>query len=49
MYTNMFVPDDIHCVYNNYRNWMNLRDASSGKILWEGNNDLSVAGVTHEG
>ena len=28
---------------------MNLRDASSGKVLWEGNNDFSVSDVTHEG
>ena len=24
-------------------NWMNLRDADTGKILWQGNEDLSVA------
>lgn len=28
-------------------NWMNLRDASSGKILWENSQDLSVSGVEH--
>ncbi|CAD6232624.1 GSCOCG00006981001-RA-CDS [Cotesia congregata] len=29
-------------------NWMNLRDADSGKILWQGNEDLSVPEVEHE-
>ncbi|KYN02554.1 Retinal rod rhodopsin-sensitive cGMP 3',5'-cyclic phosphodiesterase subunit delta [Cyphomyrmex costatus] len=29
-------------------NWMNLRDADSGKILWQGNEDLSVPDVEHE-
>lgn len=29
-------------------NWMNLRDASTGKVLWENTEDLSVAGVVHE-
>ncbi|XP_043280681.1 retinal rod rhodopsin-sensitive cGMP 3',5'-cyclic phosphodiesterase subunit delta isoform X2 [Venturia canescens] len=27
---------------------MNLRDADSGKILWQGNEDLSVPEVEHE-
>lgn len=27
---------------NSIRNWMNLRDADSGKILWQGNEDLWV-------
>ncbi|XP_015680875.1 retinal rod rhodopsin-sensitive cGMP 3',5'-cyclic phosphodiesterase subunit delta [Protobothrops mucrosquamatus] len=31
------------------RNWMNLRDAETGKILWQGTEDLSVPGVEHEG
>ncbi|XP_070929652.1 retinal rod rhodopsin-sensitive cGMP 3',5'-cyclic phosphodiesterase subunit delta isoform X3 [Macaca nemestrina] len=30
------------------RNWMNLRDAETGKILWQGTEDLSVPGVEHE-
>uniref|UniRef100_M0QWR1 Phosphodiesterase 6D, cGMP-specific, rod, delta n=1 Tax=Mus musculus TaxID=10090 RepID=M0QWR1_MOUSE len=30
-------------------NWMNLRDAETGKILWQGTEDLSVPGVEHEG
>uniref|UniRef100_H2YB94 Phosphodiesterase delta-like protein n=1 Tax=Ciona savignyi TaxID=51511 RepID=H2YB94_CIOSA len=29
-------------------NWMNLRDASSGKVLWQGDNDLSKPGREHE-
>ncbi|XP_070523817.1 retinal rod rhodopsin-sensitive cGMP 3',5'-cyclic phosphodiesterase subunit delta [Cardiocondyla obscurior] len=29
-------------------NWMNLRDADNGKILWQGNEDLSVPDVEHE-
>ncbi|EGI58476.1 PREDICTED: retinal rod rhodopsin-sensitive cGMP 3',5'-cyclic phosphodiesterase subunit delta [Acromyrmex echinatior] len=29
-------------------NWMNLRDADSGKILWQGNEDLSVPDIEHE-
>ena len=32
------------CLLNcdSIRNWMNLRDADSGKILWQGNEDLWV-------
>ncbi|XP_067947897.1 retinal rod rhodopsin-sensitive cGMP 3',5'-cyclic phosphodiesterase subunit delta-like [Watersipora subatra] len=29
-------------------NWMNLRDADSGKILWQGNEDLSSPDKEHE-
>ncbi|KAL6064049.1 hypothetical protein STEG23_028569 [Scotinomys teguina] len=29
-------------------NWMNLRDAETGKILWQGTEDLCVPGVEHE-
>merc|ERR1712013_684784 len=29
-------------------NWMNLRDADTGKILWQGNEDLSVPEAEHE-
>lgn len=28
-------------------NWMNLRDASNGKVLWQSNDDLSQSGVEH--
>ncbi|XP_061197628.1 retinal rod rhodopsin-sensitive cGMP 3',5'-cyclic phosphodiesterase subunit delta-like [Saccostrea cucullata] len=29
-------------------NWMNLRDADSGKILWQSSEDLSAPGLDHE-
>lgn len=29
-------------------NWMNLRDADNGKILWQSSDDLSLPGVEHE-
>ena len=29
-------------------NWMNLRDADTGKILWQGNEDLSLPDNEHE-
>ncbi|XP_047139176.1 retinal rod rhodopsin-sensitive cGMP 3',5'-cyclic phosphodiesterase subunit delta isoform X1 [Hydra vulgaris] len=29
-------------------NWMNLRDAESGKIMWQGTEDLSEEGCEHE-
>eukprot|EP00093_Oithona_nana_P014912 14912.XXX_1208690_1209454_1 [CDS] Oithona nana genome sequencing. len=29
-------------------NWMNLRDADTGKILWQGNEDMSTPEVEHE-
>ncbi|XP_043215417.1 retinal rod rhodopsin-sensitive cGMP 3',5'-cyclic phosphodiesterase subunit delta-like [Amphibalanus amphitrite] len=29
-------------------NWMNLRDADDGKILWQGNEDLSLPDVEHK-
>ena len=29
-------------------NWMNLRDADTGNILWQGNQDLSASEVEHE-
>lgn len=28
---------------------MNLRDAETGKVLWQGTEDLSLPGVEHEG
>ncbi|CAH8661272.1 unnamed protein product [Schistosoma guineensis] len=30
------------------RNWMNLRDADSGKILWQSTDDFSVPDIEHE-
>ncbi|XP_072942234.1 retinal rod rhodopsin-sensitive cGMP 3',5'-cyclic phosphodiesterase subunit delta [Epargyreus clarus] len=29
-------------------NWMNLRDADSGKVLWQNNEDMSNPDVEHE-
>ncbi|VDP90072.1 unnamed protein product [Echinostoma caproni] len=29
-------------------NWMNLRDAESGKILWQSTDDFSVPGKEHQ-
>ncbi|XP_003385303.1 PREDICTED: retinal rod rhodopsin-sensitive cGMP 3',5'-cyclic phosphodiesterase subunit delta-like [Amphimedon queenslandica] len=29
-------------------NWMNLRDAENGKIMWQSYDNLSVPGVEHE-
>ena len=30
-------------------NWMNLRDAESGKVLWQGDEDMSKSEKEHEG
>jgi len=38
--------DEILCGFQ--LNWMNLRDAESGKILWQGSEDLSNPGKEHE-
>ncbi|ESO11031.1 hypothetical protein HELRODRAFT_185300 [Helobdella robusta] len=29
-------------------NWMNLRDADSGKVLWQSTDDLSIPDIEHE-
>ncbi|KAJ8320333.1 hypothetical protein KUTeg_001920 [Tegillarca granosa] len=29
-------------------NWMNLRDADNGKILWQSSDDLSIPELEHE-
>ncbi|KAL5252613.1 hypothetical protein ACHWQZ_G015406 [Mnemiopsis leidyi] len=29
-------------------NWMNLRDAESGKVLWQGDDDLTLSHKEHE-
>uniref|UniRef100_UPI00358E4EA4 retinal rod rhodopsin-sensitive cGMP 3',5'-cyclic phosphodiesterase subunit delta n=1 Tax=Myxine glutinosa TaxID=7769 RepID=UPI00358E4EA4 len=29
-------------------NWMNLRDGESGKVLWQGMDDLAAPGVEHQ-
>ncbi|XP_031781255.1 retinal rod rhodopsin-sensitive cGMP 3',5'-cyclic phosphodiesterase subunit delta isoform X5 [Nasonia vitripennis] len=34
------------CLY--FINWINLRDADTGKLLWQGNEDLSVPDIEHE-
>ncbi|QQP36519.1 Uncharacterized protein FKW44_021648, partial [Caligus rogercresseyi] len=42
-------PSRAEEILNGFRvNWMNLRDADSGKILWQGNADLSVPEIEHE-
>ncbi len=28
---------------------MNLRDAETGKIMWQSNEDMSTPGIEHEG
>uniref|UniRef100_A0A8C5F9Y4 Retinal rod rhodopsin-sensitive cGMP 3',5'-cyclic phosphodiesterase subunit delta n=1 Tax=Gadus morhua TaxID=8049 RepID=A0A8C5F9Y4_GADMO len=35
-------------ILHGLRNWMNLRDAETGKVLWQGTDDLSLPGVEHE-
>ncbi len=43
------MPSRSEDILNGFRvNWMNLRDADSGAILWQGNDDLSVPDVEHE-
>lgn len=39
-------PDDILQGFK--LNWMNLRDADSGKILWQSSDDLSLPNSEHE-
>jgi len=39
-------PDDILKGFK--LNWMNLRDADSGKVLWQASDDLSHPGSEHE-
>ncbi|XP_076824437.1 retinal rod rhodopsin-sensitive cGMP 3',5'-cyclic phosphodiesterase subunit delta-like [Clavelina lepadiformis] len=41
--------DPAYRILNGFKlNWMNLRDASTGKILWQGDEDLSTPGKEHE-
>ncbi|CAH1240221.1 retinal rod rhodopsin-sensitive cGMP 3',5'-cyclic phosphodiesterase subunit delta isoform X1 [Branchiostoma floridae] len=43
------MPSRAEDILNGFKlNWMNLRDADSGKILWQGSEDLSVPGTEHE-
>ena len=43
------MPSKSEDILSGFRmNWMNLRDADTGKILWQGNEDLSVPEGEHE-
>ena len=43
------MPSKAEDILKGFRvNWMNLRDADSGKILWQGNEDLSIPETEHE-
>nr|NP_001027639.1 cGMP phosphodiesterase delta subunit [Ciona intestinalis]XP_009860443.1 cGMP phosphodiesterase delta subunit isoform X1 [Ciona intestinalis]BAB85205.1 cGMP phosphodiesterase delta subunit [Ciona intestinalis] len=42
-------PEQVDKILDGFKlNWMNLRDASSGKVLWQGDSDLSKPGFEHE-
>merc|ERR1712226_1781403 len=46
---NSGIMSDLDIIRNGFKlNWMNLRDAESGKILWQGNDDLSLPDKEHE-
>ncbi|XP_026313799.1 retinal rod rhodopsin-sensitive cGMP 3',5'-cyclic phosphodiesterase subunit delta [Hyposmocoma kahamanoa] len=41
--------DRVATILNGFQvNWMNLRDADTGKILWQHNEDLSDPNMEHE-
>ncbi|XP_041973194.1 retinal rod rhodopsin-sensitive cGMP 3',5'-cyclic phosphodiesterase subunit delta [Aricia agestis] len=41
--------DRVETILNGFQlNWMNLRDADTGKILWQNNEDMSSPDVEHE-
>ncbi|XP_023327596.1 retinal rod rhodopsin-sensitive cGMP 3',5'-cyclic phosphodiesterase subunit delta [Eurytemora carolleeae] len=43
------MPSKAEDIMSGFRvNWMNLRDADTGKILWQGNEDLSDPENEHE-
>ncbi|XP_023225114.1 retinal rod rhodopsin-sensitive cGMP 3',5'-cyclic phosphodiesterase subunit delta isoform X1 [Centruroides sculpturatus] len=43
------MPSKAEDILNGFKlNWMNLRDADTGKILWQGSDDLSKPEVEHE-
>jgi len=43
------MPSKAEDILSGFRvNWMNLRDADTGKILWQGNTDLSAGDEVHE-
>ncbi len=47
--TSSSMPSRSEDILNGFSvNWMNLRDADTGKILWQGNDDLSVPELEHE-
>ncbi|GAU97849.1 hypothetical protein RvY_09078 [Ramazzottius varieornatus] len=38
-----------HEILNGFKvNWINLRDAESGKVLWQSEEDISTTGVEHK-
>lgn len=40
---------EVHEILRGFQiNWMNLKDVDSGKVLWEGHEDLSEPDVEHE-
>ncbi|XP_026466971.1 retinal rod rhodopsin-sensitive cGMP 3',5'-cyclic phosphodiesterase subunit delta-like [Ctenocephalides felis] len=40
---------EVHEIFRGFQiNWMNLKDVDSGKVLWEGHEDLSEPDVEHE-
>lgn len=43
------MPSKAEDILSGFRvNWMNLRDADTGKILWQGNTDLAAGDEVHE-
>lgn len=43
------LADRVENVYRGFQiNWMNLRDADTGKILWQQNEDMSRSDIEHE-
>ena len=43
------MPSRAEEVFNGFQvNWINLRDADTGKLLWQGNEDLSEPNIQHE-
>ncbi|XP_063374929.1 retinal rod rhodopsin-sensitive cGMP 3',5'-cyclic phosphodiesterase subunit delta [Cydia amplana] len=43
------VQDRVETIMKGFQvNWMNLRDADSGKIMWQYNEDMSNPNVEHE-
>jgi len=43
------MPSHAEDILDGFRiNWMKLRDSDTGKVLWEGKDDLSLPDVEHE-